>query len=60
MGERRGAYRVLVGKNLREGDHWGDSGVDGRTILRRIFGELDVGLWTGLGWLRIGTVGGRL
>jgi len=23
--------------NLRERDHWGDAGVDGRIILRRIF-----------------------
>jgi hypothetical protein len=33
-GER--CVQVLVG-NLREKDHWGDSGVDGRIILRRIF-----------------------
>jgi hypothetical protein len=46
--------------NLREGDHWGDPGVDGRIILRRIFGKWDVGVWTGLAWLRIGTGGGRL
>ena len=29
--------------NLREGDHWGDPGVDGRIILRWIFRKLDVG-----------------
>jgi hypothetical protein len=46
--------------NLREGDHWGDPGVDGRIILRRIFVKWDVGVWTGLGWLWIGTGGGRL
>ena len=34
-------YRVLVG-NLRERDHWGDPGLDGRVILRRIFRKLDV------------------
>jgi len=27
--------------NLREGDHWGDPGVDGRIILGWIFG----GMW---------------
>jgi len=31
-----GVYRVLGG-NLREGDHWGDPGVDERIILRWIF-----------------------
>jgi hypothetical protein len=29
-------YRVLVG-NLREREHWGDPGVDGRIILGWIF-----------------------
>jgi hypothetical protein len=35
-GERRGVYRVLVGK-LRERSHLGDHGVDGRIIIRWIF-----------------------
>jgi hypothetical protein len=35
IGEGRGVYRVWWG-NLRERDHWGDPGVDGRIILRRI------------------------
>jgi len=55
MGEGRGVYSVLVGK-LRERDHWGDSGIDGR--IRWIFRKWDVGVWTGLSWVRIGT-GGR-
>jgi hypothetical protein len=33
MGERRGVHRVLVGK-LRESNHLGDPGVDGRILLR--------------------------
>jgi len=57
-GERRGVYRVRWG-NLRERDHLGDPGVDGRIILRRIFRKWDVGVWTGSSWLRIGTVGGH-
>jgi hypothetical protein len=32
--------------NLREGDHWGDPGVDRRIILGWIFGKWDVGVWT--------------
>jgi hypothetical protein len=36
----------------------GDPSVDGRIILRRIFRKLDVGVWIGSSWLRIGT-GGR-
>jgi hypothetical protein len=47
------------GGNLREGDHLGDPGVDGRIILRWIVRKWDVGVWTGLSWLRIGTVGGN-
>ena len=35
-----------------------DPGVDGRIILRWIFNKWDVGVWTGLIGLRIGTGGG--
>jgi hypothetical protein len=44
-------------ENLRERDHWGDLGVDGSIILRRIFMKWDVGVWTGFIWLRIETAG---
>jgi hypothetical protein len=47
-------------ENLRERDHWGNSGVDGRMILGWIFRKWDVLVWTGLGWLRIETGGGHL
>jgi hypothetical protein len=47
-------------KNLRERGFLVDPGVDGRIILRRIFSTLDVGVWTGLNWLRIETGGGHL
>jgi len=36
MGERRGAYRILVG-NLTERGHLGDPGLDGTIVLRWIF-----------------------
>jgi hypothetical protein len=59
MRERRGVYRVLVGKP--EGKkHLGDPGVDGRIILRWIFRKWYVGIWTGSSWLRTGTGIGHL
>jgi hypothetical protein len=50
-GVGRGVYRVLVEKRGKR-DHWGDSGVDGRIILRWIFRKWDVGLRTGSSWPR--------
>ena len=57
MGKERGVHRVLVGKP--EGGHWEDPDVDGRIILRRIFGNWE-GVEIGWSWLRIGTDGGHL
>jgi hypothetical protein len=37
-GERRGVYKVLVGKH-EKGDHLEDLDIDGRIILRWIFRE---------------------
>jgi hypothetical protein len=45
---------------MRERDRWREPGVDGRIILGWIFKKWDVSVRTGLGWLRIGTGGGRL
>jgi hypothetical protein len=59
MGEGIGVYRVLVGK-LEGKRPIGDPGVDGRIILRWIFRKWDVGVWTGLSWLRTETGGGHL
>jgi hypothetical protein len=52
-------YRVLVGKPegkrpLRRSRHrWEDN-------IKMDLQEVGCGLWTGLGWLRIGTGGGHL
>jgi hypothetical protein len=46
--------------NLRERDHSGDPGVDGRIILRWIFRKWEGIAGTGWSWLRIGTGGGHL
>ena len=60
---RKGEERGCIGSwwgNRREGDHWGDLGVDGWIILGWISRRWDVGIWTELGWPRIETGGGRL
>jgi len=59
MGEERGCTGYWWGSRM-EGDHWGDLGVDGRIILGWISRKWYVGIWTGLGWPRIETVGGSL
>jgi hypothetical protein len=59
IGERRGVYRVWVGK-LEGKEHLQDPGVDGRIILRYIFRKWDVGAWTGSIWLMVGTGSGHL
>ena len=59
MGEGRGVYRVLVGKPEgrrplgRPRCRWVNN-------IRMDLQEWDVGIWTGLGWPRIETGGGRL
>ena len=60
MGEERVGGTGSWWGNRRERDHWGDLGVDGWIILGWISRRWDVGMWTGLGWPRIGTGGGHL
>ena len=53
-------YTQFWWRNLWERDHLVDLGLDGRIILRWIFRNWDVRLWTGSSRLRIGTDGGHL
>jgi len=59
MGEERGCIGSWWGSG-RERDHWGGLGVDGWIILGWISRRWVVGIWTGLGWPRIGTGDGSL
>jgi hypothetical protein len=59
MGNKRDVYGDLVGTS--EGKR--PRGIlkrSRRTLLKRIFKKRDGEAWTGLMWLRIRTVGGRL
>jgi len=56
IGEERGCIGSWWG-NQRERDHLG---IDGLIILGWISRKWVVGIWTGLGWPRIETCGGRL
>jgi hypothetical protein len=59
MGRREACIGFWL-ENLRERAHWGDPGVGGRIILGWIFRKWVVGVWTGLGWLKIETGGKQL
>jgi hypothetical protein len=43
---------------MRETDHLGNPGVDGRITSRWTFRKWDRGVWKGSSWLGIGTGGG--
>ena len=60
MGERKRRIQGFGGGNLKERDHLGDPGVEGKIILRWIFTKWDVVEWSGSSRLRTGTGGGHL
>jgi hypothetical protein len=45
---------------MKDRNRWGDTGLYGMIILRWIFRKGDVGVWTGLSWLRMEKSGGQL
>jgi hypothetical protein len=53
-------YTGIRWGDLRERDHLGDPGADGRIILRWVFSKWEVEVWTGSRWFRIGTGDGHL
>jgi len=58
--ERGEVYSGFWWGVLRERGHLEDPDLGGRLILKCIFWKWDVGIWTGLMRLRIGTGGGHL
>ena len=54
------AYTWFWWGNLKERDQFGGPGLDGKIILKWIFGKWNVGVWTGSNWLRMRTGGGHL
>jgi len=59
-GGKQRCIQDFVGGNLRERNNLGDSGVDGRIMLRWNFRNWDMGVKIGSRWLGIGTTLGHL
>jgi hypothetical protein len=50
MGEGRGVYRFWWGNLIRERDRLGDTGIDGKIIVRWIFMEVEC---RGMDWIEL-------
>jgi hypothetical protein len=59
MGEGRKVYKCWW-ESLREEDYYEDRVIDGRMRIEWMLGILGGWMWSGLGWLRIGTGDGLL
>jgi hypothetical protein len=59
MGERRDVYKIWLGEPEGKRPLWRHRHRCEDNI-RRIFRKWDLGIWTGLSWLRIETGGGQL
>jgi hypothetical protein len=53
-------YKGFWCGNLRVRHHLGDTGVDGRIILKWMFRKYNVGVRNGSSWFRIVTGGGHM
>ena len=60
MGEEEMCIRGFWLGKLRRRDHMEDPGINGRLRIKWIFRTWELGAWTGLSWLRIGTSVGHL
>jgi hypothetical protein len=58
--EPNNPLELIYWGSLRERDHLGDPGIDGRITLIWIFRKWEGVMGTGWSWLRIGTGGGHL
>jgi len=56
MGERRGVYRIVLGKPERKRP-FGNPVLNGENNIKLDLQEVACGSWTGLFWLRVGTGG---
>jgi hypothetical protein len=60
MEDRRDTFRILVARTDWGKKNLGDRVVDVKIILKCIFKKCDWEVWTGILWLKLGTVGGCL
>jgi hypothetical protein len=54
---KREKYARFWWESPKERDHLKDQGIDGRMGSEWILERLNVGVWIGFGWFRIGTSG---